>query len=244
MLKRHDLKGTISPIISVDEFEAKAGSDAEVVVIAFYLDDENPAKDLDSFIERSAFEVVDVDVSPNPDEDGNYLVFVEIKREPESSELLKELIKDIENVTDTMDWTVKTLGGVEMPLAEFDLTTYLAPTEVSDDEETDDEETEEDEVQESLLRNTLASVVINESKTITMQAPGITLVLEKIDFGDAMQIINKHELLGKALDLFYSSPKLTALKNLLGENWSIEVVDKKLLVTEHTTNKAFIFGLL
>ena len=36
-------------------------------------------QDLAFFMEKGATDILDTEVSPNPDDDGNYLVFVEIK---------------------------------------------------------------------------------------------------------------------------------------------------------------------
>ena len=68
-LKNGDLAGTILPDVSIDEFEPKAGKDLEVIVVAFYLDDEAPAADLNTFIQRGFIDTLDVEVSPSTDEE-------------------------------------------------------------------------------------------------------------------------------------------------------------------------------
>ena len=70
-LKNGDLHGTLKPKVSIDEFEPKAGEDNDVIVVAFYLDDEDPAKDLNTFIQRGFIDTLDVEVSPNTDDEGN-----------------------------------------------------------------------------------------------------------------------------------------------------------------------------
>ena len=79
-LKNEDLKGTILPTVSIDEFEPKAGDNENVIVVAFYLIDQDPAEDLNTFIQRGVVDTLDVEVSPNTDDDGRYLVFVEMAR--------------------------------------------------------------------------------------------------------------------------------------------------------------------
>src|ERR1035437_6602055 len=107
-LKNGDLAGTILPDVSIDEFEPKAGKDLEVIVVAFYLNDEAPAADLNTFIQRGFIDTLDVEVSPNTDEEGRYLVFVEMSRDDTFPNKFQALLKDVGNVSGRMDWQVKT----------------------------------------------------------------------------------------------------------------------------------------
>jgi len=103
---RNSLKGTILPKISIDEFTPKSGVTEEVAVVALYAIDDAPAQDLNSYVQRGYVDVIDAEVSPNPDEEGNYLIFIEIARDKNFLDVLLMLIKDIENVTGPMDWNV------------------------------------------------------------------------------------------------------------------------------------------
>lgn len=107
-LKPGDLKGTIIPEISIDEFEPKTGKESEVIVVAFYFKDRPPAEDLNTFIQRGFIETLDVEVSPNTDQDGRYLVFIELPRDSNFKSRFFELIKDVENLTGKVDWIIKT----------------------------------------------------------------------------------------------------------------------------------------
>ena len=42
-LRVGDLENLVSPKISIDEFESKSGSDDEILVVAFYVKDDQPA---------------------------------------------------------------------------------------------------------------------------------------------------------------------------------------------------------
>ena len=114
-LKHEDLRGTILPTVSIDEFEPKAGENLEVIVVAFYCLDQDPAEDLNTFIQRSPIDTLDVEVSPSTDDDGNYLVFVEMERNDLFPNKFQALLKDVTNVTGKMDWKVRTYftDGVE-----------------------------------------------------------------------------------------------------------------------------------
>ena len=78
-IQNNDLIDLIKSTFSVDQYKSKIGDDKNVVVLAFEVKDADPAKDLSQFIE-TGHDCIDVDVSPGPDKDGNYKVFVELER--------------------------------------------------------------------------------------------------------------------------------------------------------------------
>ncbi|MHA1289396.1 MAG: hypothetical protein ACTSPB_18565, partial [Candidatus Thorarchaeota archaeon] len=106
-LRHLELKDMVLPLISIDEFEPKSGTNEEVIVVTFFCKDELPAIDLDEFIDKSVIEFLDSEVSPNPNEDSYYLVFVEFKRQPNFWIKLYDLVKDIENVAGKAKWRVQ-----------------------------------------------------------------------------------------------------------------------------------------
>jgi len=79
-LRPNDLEGLVMSQISIDEFKSKLGEDRSVVVIAIPVTEESAAHDLGDFIERGPFKLWDVDISPAPDNKGNYYVFIELER--------------------------------------------------------------------------------------------------------------------------------------------------------------------
>lgn len=103
-LRPLDLEGLVLPVISIDEYESKISSDDHVVVLAFFVNDEEPANDLSRFIDKSSYEIIDTEVSEAPDEDGNYLVFVEIYRNSKLPKLVLDIVNEVENLTGKQDW--------------------------------------------------------------------------------------------------------------------------------------------
>ena len=97
-----DLEGLVLPRLSIAEYSPKTGNEEDVVVIGFYIKDDKPADDLASFIEKGAVEVLDTEVSPNPDDDGNYLLFVEMKNEKLMDTVLR-LLEDINRIVKIED---------------------------------------------------------------------------------------------------------------------------------------------
>jgi hypothetical protein len=93
----------IKPLISIDEFESKI-SDKRVIVVGFYVDESDPARDLSHFIDRSNLAILDSEVSPAPTPDGYYVVFVEIQRDASFVKTLIDLVDEIENLTNVTTW--------------------------------------------------------------------------------------------------------------------------------------------
>ena len=77
-LMKNDLAKLVLPIMSIDEYDSKIKDDA--IVVAFYVTDKDPASDLNKFIQKSPVMLLDTEVSPAPNQDGFYLVFVEMDR--------------------------------------------------------------------------------------------------------------------------------------------------------------------
>lgn len=125
-LKHRDLENTVLSRLSIDEYEPKTGDAADVMVLGIRVIDESPGKDLYGFINSSTIKVRDVDVSPNPDLESNYWVFVEMEREPGCLDQVRELIADIEHVSGPLKWRVKThLSDQEFALNGAELEQYV-----------------------------------------------------------------------------------------------------------------------
>ena len=105
-----DLQSLVSNTVSVAEFEPKTGTEDDVVVVGFYCKDEAPAQDLASFIEKSVVDILDTEVSPNPDEEGYYMVFVEVENEEIMTKALA-LLDDVSRLTDIQSWELDFYEG-------------------------------------------------------------------------------------------------------------------------------------
>ena len=106
-LRSGDLVDTVLRKVSVDEFTPKTGTPEEVAVIGFYVTENSVGQDLYRFINNGVVEFRDVEVSPNPDLDNYYMVFVEMDRNDELIDNIGKLLTDVENVTEDMIWEVK-----------------------------------------------------------------------------------------------------------------------------------------
>lgn len=104
-LRKWDLKDLVLPIISIDEYDSKISDDG--LVIGFKVEDKKPAEDLSRFIEKSGQELLDAEVSPGPDEDGNYWVFVELVRDNKAPKKILKILELLEKVTAITKWSME-----------------------------------------------------------------------------------------------------------------------------------------
>jgi len=100
----NDLKALLDATVSIDQYKSKIGKDSEIIVLAIKCTDEGPAADLSQFLE-TGHKTLDVDVSPGPDQEGKYTVFVEMERDSEAFDKIKNMLTDIERVDNEIeDW--------------------------------------------------------------------------------------------------------------------------------------------
>ena len=98
-LRAGDLKYMVKKVFGVDSYKSKIGNDEEVVVLSFTVDHEDPAKDLENFIEMGYDFVLDADITPGETDDGYYIVFVELERTRHVARQIMEIIAGVNQLT-------------------------------------------------------------------------------------------------------------------------------------------------
>jgi len=106
-LRTYDLEEMVYPTFEVDTYRSKMGEDRDVCVISFTAKDRAPARDLMEFIEKGYNFVLDADISSGENENGEYSVFVELKRTPNLAEQIKELTYGVFKLTNINEWKFK-----------------------------------------------------------------------------------------------------------------------------------------
>jgi len=168
-LDYHDMVGQIIPTLSIDEYEAKAGSNDEIITLAFKVIGKAASSDLVDWFERGYDWVLDSQVSEGEYTSGKYLVFVEIERRTKAVERIIELIDDLETLTNMSlaDWTV-TVDGEEYgaDISELKGLFELSPHTYRENNPEDDEEDEniEPELNEMRTRAGLEPAKMNKEK--------------------------------------------------------------------------------
>lgn len=108
-LEAGDLDQLVHDELHIDEYKSKMGNDEDVVVVSFKISGKEPAIDLVNFIEKGYAWVIDADTSSGEMDDGDYIVFIELEREPKVAENLLELFSDLEKLTGIAidEWRIK-----------------------------------------------------------------------------------------------------------------------------------------
>ena len=129
-LEYKDLVGLMKPTVHIDEFSSKMGDDDDVIVVSFYLRDQQAAQDLMNWFEKGYVFVLDSDRSPGEIKPNRYLVYVELLRRSTAGARVEELLSDLETLTEHKvdDWTMH-YEKQEHPFSrdEFDKLVPLSP---------------------------------------------------------------------------------------------------------------------
>ena len=99
-IQNNDLKDLIETTFSIDQYKSKVGDDKNIVVLAFEVKDPDPAKDLSQFIE-TGHDTIDVDISPGPNKNGFYQVFVELERNSKLFDSIDHILRDVSRVDES-----------------------------------------------------------------------------------------------------------------------------------------------
>lgn len=99
-----DLHRMIFPVVLVDAYQPKFGDEKRTVVVSLTAKEEGAASDLVDFIDKGNYGIHDCDFSPAPDETGNFIVFIELKRNRKMFDVLDTILKDASNITNISDW--------------------------------------------------------------------------------------------------------------------------------------------
>lgn len=229
-----ELKETILPLITIDEFEPKSGLTDEVIVIGFYVTDEEPAKDLEQFLEKSAFDTLDTEVSPNPNEDGYYIVFVEIERNEKFFETFLKIVEDVENLAGELVWRISTYISDEL----YDIDDPELPANIvtSSLEYVTQDEYDTKQVTEYFKESwlsTLVAVKQDNNITVTLGSGALSQSFRVHALDSMDNILKEHDIKDHPIDLLYESSELRFLKNVLSSECNVNfvngyyVVDKK-----------------
>lgn len=236
MSARHgELEHVTIPLISIDQYASKSGSDEEVVVVALFFREEMAAYDVDDFVDKGVIDVIDCEVGPNPDMNGHWVVFIEMRRIPSFWREFMDLVKDIENLTTELDWRVQVYGQdclydlkdpelrYQVPLTEED---YLMLREEVD-------------ATEYLEDSMLADVQIQESQILFKDANS-ALRLQLVDFGPASRLIHEGVLKEAKWNPISTSPRARVLNSMLGQGWSVETLEEYIIVTKNNDKRIMV----
>ena len=170
-LDYHDLVGQVIPTLSIDEYEAKSGSNDEIITLAFKVKGNAASADLVDWFERGYDWIMDAQVSDGEFTPGKSLVFVEIPRRTSAVQRIIELLDDLETLTNMSlaDWTI-TVDGEEYgaDISElkglFELSPHSYRENNPEDSDEESEENSDAELNEMRVQAGLEPAKLNKEK--------------------------------------------------------------------------------
>lgn len=235
-LQEGDLSNLVLPTISIDEYDSKLDNSA--IVVGFYVDFKEPAEDLNRFIQKCPEDLIDTDISPAPDEDGNYMVFLEITRDADFPSRLVKIVNSLDSLTGNTDWYFRTYGNDEVfPLTEENLKKNIDLQPVDDNEETVDQ----DDLEE-FLRPSVADSIIFENSDIILSNKFNEVRLGVVDFNNYISVQEDNQLARYAVTLNESSQgTVSHLMGYFGPGWLVECLSNGLIyITHDYSNEALL----
>jgi hypothetical protein len=231
-LKTGDLEGLILPLLSIDEFESKISDDA--IVVAFFVDDEPPAQDLKRFIEKGYITLLDVDISPAPNESGYFLVFLEFIRDYTFPEKFMAVIQAVENLTDIDKWRFRSYGeGKLHDLTLKNLKKYVRLQSKESEQKMD--------IGLQKLKESIADSISLEGTHLILEKAGFRQSYQFIDYDTLNNLLVNHKLYDSSIALTESSwADCNKLAKFLGQNWSVNKIQEYFLVTLNGSDKAIL----
>lgn len=257
-LQHGDLKDCVYPEISIDEYTSKTGDNSEVIVVGMYTIEEDAARDLADFVEKSSIDILDADVSPNPTEDGKYMVFLELKRAPDFFEKLDGIVGEIANLSGKLEWTATTRASDhEMSLYDDELRSAvhvedMTPVATDDNEDatsdlevSDDDGGEEIEMDDDVEDETTdveeAMFLLNQNGMIAEEVDGKIklkgMYFEVLGCDTEEWIAEAFEHIPVDFSFSHESKELT---KALGLDWEVTNLKECVALKHHVSDNVII----
>jgi len=240
-LREGDLKDTILKTVSIDEFAPKTGDEKDVAVVGFSVVQSYPGQDLYNFINGSVVENRDVELSPNPNTDGYYMVFVEMDRNKDLYKNIAAILSEVKNISGDLNWLAKfpyTENAFDFSddaliekYLQSDPNTYLSASEFKEKLMQEEVEAEEKALQEQaeensntilefLKNSSLLEAGLNDNKLVMRGAKNVA-TLEVVNFGPAKEIMAELGINESAIKPLDST--LRQFNSMLGEMKAVPI---------------------
>ena len=243
-IRHGDLEEVISSNISIDEYEPKTGKKENISVIGFYVTEEKVGADLKNFLQKSHFNFRDVEVTPNPNEDNLYMVFVEVDRKEGLVEGLRNLVDDIINVSGKLEWKVKPLlSDSEIALDDPMLETIIKQSpETYQTKEAYEEQIEKDrltEIEDFIIDNSNVGDAVLENNILTLKDYKYNVQLEFVQFGEGKVTLEEAGISEAAIDYDWDKSLVKTLESMRG-SLNVIPINKHIVFHNPATDQVLI----
>jgi hypothetical protein len=236
-LKENDLEELVLPMISVDEYESKLDDDS--IVVAFYVLDREPSQDLNRFIQKGASSILDTDVSPAPNEDGYYVVFIEFLRDEEFPKKLLDTLGSLKGLTGIASWKCQIYGTEDiLPVTDENLKANVRMVSLEEDQEP-----ESSDLVEFFRPSDLDNMII-EGRKVVLEARGVSIELVLVDHGSHEAVYESNAVMSSATRLDETAiANSRRIERMLGDFWVAEQRGEHILVRHTLQEDVVLFRL-
>lgn len=229
-MRNGDLEDLILPMISVDEYESKI--DDEAIVIAFYVSEHGAAEDLNRFLQRSPVELIDTEISPAPDAQGYYMVFVELLKNNTLPENITSLLEEVAPLANIDAWKMQLRGHDDLvPFSEEDIVKAVVNPE-------------EDNLSEAVLDFLRPSDLLDAKvrrRNLSISGGHEHHDFEIIGFGYLPEVMSEHGLTESAISMKLDDIAFGHnIATLLGRGWSVNNVSGQYLVQHISSENVLV----
>ena len=247
-LKYNELQDLVLPKLSIDEFSPKTGDNKDVMVLGFYVKDKEPAKDLSHFIENGAYDILDVESSPASNDDGEYMVFVEVKRDNNFFELTEKVVDDLGNIMDIEGWKYKPYYSED----EFDRTNqswksyvitdpdkYVSKEEFTENLMIQQKQEYNESIGNFFLESLITNVTLDEQEdksTLSINNGRRSFSYDLLNFGEAdiMEDVSSEPILDRTTEDIF-------LERCLGKGYTVNnFSEQRLTITKVGSDKVLL----
>lgn len=235
-LKEGDLEELVVPLVSIDEYESKLDDDS--IVISFFVRDKDPAQDLNRFIQKGATAILDTDVSPAPNEEGYYLVFVELLRDEAFPKKVVAMLDSLNGLTGIKSWkgAFHETSSIE-PISLESLTNLVRLTS-EEDHQGHDEVTEE--LTEFFSASDLMGMHL-DGNHLVLEGRSSSFEFDFVDFGPFETLQERNAVLSQALRLDEAAQhNVSRISRLLGDLWLVEHLQEHVVLSTINSDKVVL----
>ena len=186
-LIKSDLKHLVDKIIEIDSYKSKMGEDRDIVTLAFSVHGNEPAKDLENFIEKGYPFVLDADVTSGEQSDGTYKVFVEMERTKDVPMQVLEIADGVTKLADLKSMKFRYYKNFRSKDLDEENLTATIPTDGNSYEITVNETTNEN-YKNFFTKSYAESIDMLGETLIVKNTYAGALRFEVIDFGKETQL--------------------------------------------------------
>lgn len=126
MFKHKDLEYVLLPYLEVGMFDPKSGTNKEMVVVNFYVKEEDVLSDMKSFINYMPItQLVDVTTIDYSDTEGRYTIYIELFLNEKTWDDIMRILLELGMVSGLDKWKVKIYKQESKKIDINDIKTYF-----------------------------------------------------------------------------------------------------------------------